>query len=247
MDGVIYRGSQPLPGAAAFIHALQADGRPFLFVTNNATKTPAQNVQRLAQIGIQVQPETIFTAALATAAYLQRHWPPPARVLIVGGEGIQQALPAAGYEVVDHAAAAEIVVSGLDQQAVYAHLAEASLAIRRGCPWIATNPDLTLPSERGELPGAGAILAFLAAASGRTPLVIGKPEAPIFEMALTRLGVTADQAVIIGDRLETDIRGGHNAGLRTICVLTGVSTATEAAAFSPPPDHIIPDLRALFR
>ncbi|NUQ36235.1 MAG: HAD-IIA family hydrolase [Caldilineales bacterium] len=245
MDGVIYRGRQALPAAAAFIHALQAGDHPFLFLTNNATKTPAQNAQHLAQIGIHVPPASIFTAALAAAAYLQQQLPPPARVLIIGGKGIQQALPAAGYEVVTQADAAEIVVSGLDQQVCYAQLAEAALAIRRGCPWIATNPDPTLPSERGELPGAGALLAFLAAASGRTPLIIGKPEPPIFAMALARLGADAPQTVIVGDRLETDIRGGQNAGLHTICVLTGVSSAADAAAFTPPPDHILPDLRAL--
>lgn len=245
MDGVLYRGDEPLPGAAALVATLQAEGHPFLFLTNNATRTPAQYVGKLARIGIRVDADRVFTSSLATAAYLRRHYPPPRRVLVVGGDGIRQAVDEAGYERVRCAEEADLVVAGLDQSVCYEQLAEASLAIAAGRPFIATNPDRTVPSERGNLPGAGAILAFLEAAGGRPPLVIGKPEPGIFEAALNHLGVTAAEAVMVGDRLETDILGGHRAGLRTICVLTGISTRAQAEAFDPRPDWIVPDLSAL--
>ncbi|MBX7233531.1 MAG: HAD-IIA family hydrolase [Caldilineales bacterium] len=245
MDGVIYRGDEPTPGAAEFVAALQQGDYHFLFVTNNATKTPAQYVQKLAQMAIFVSEEDVFTSPLATAAYLLAHYPPPRRVLVVGGEGIRRAVDEAGYERVGRAEEAQVVIAGLDQQVTYAQLAEASLAIDAGCPFIATNPDLNVPSERGNMPGAGALLAFLEASSGKKPVVIGKPGLGIFTEALARLGVRAEDTVMLGDRLETDILGGHRAGLRTLCTLTGIASQSEAEAYNPRPDWIIPDLTAL--
>ncbi|NOZ70446.1 MAG: HAD family hydrolase [Chloroflexi bacterium] len=245
MDGVIYRGAKPLPAADAFIRTLQESQRPFLFLTNNATKTPTQIIARLAQMGIVVEENRVFTSAQATAAYLKSQAPPPQRVLIVGGEGLHQAISNAGYEIVNRAEEAQWVVSGLDQHVTYEQLGEATLAIRWGCPWLATNPDRTWPGERGELPGAGALVALLEAATDQHPTIIGKPEPNFFLQALARLGVSADQAVMVGDRLSTDILGGHRAGLRTICTLTGVTTQAQAEAYNPRPDWIVPDLRAL--
>lgn len=245
MDGVVYRGDEPTPAAAAFVAALQEGQHPFLFVTNNATKTPAQYVSKLATMGIFVGEDNVFTSPLATAAYLLAHYPPPRRVLVVGGDGIRIAVDEAGYARVDRAEDAHIVVAGLDQQVTYAQLAEASLAIDAGCPFIATNPDLNVPSERGNMPGAGALLAFLEASTGKKPVVIGKPGLGIFTEALARLKIEPEQVVMLGDRLETDILGGQRAGLRTICTLTGISTRAQAEAYEPRPDWIIPDLRAL--
>lgn len=246
MDGVIYRGTHVLPGAPALIAALQQGGNPYLFLTNNATKTPDQSVARLAKIGINVPASAIFSSALATAAYLVQHFPPPLRLIVVGGDGIRQAVDEAGYERVARAEEAQLVVSGLDQSVDYAQMAEAALAINAACPWIATNADPTWPGERGDMPGAGALIALLEASTGQKPLaVIGKPELGIFEQALARLGVSAANVVMLGDRLGTDILGGHRAGLRTILTLTGASTLAEAQTFDPRPDFIIPDLTAL--
>lgn len=245
MDGVIYRGRALLPAADTLIHTLQAEQRPFLFLTNNATKTPEQIQHHLAELGIHVSPAHIFTSALATAAALQTMAPPPQRVLVVGSQGLRQALQEKGYQLVDVAEDAQWVVQGLNQHVSYTELSEATLAIRRGCPWLATNPDRTWPGERGQYPGAGALTALLVAATDRQPTVIGKPEPGIYQQALTRLGVAASDAVMVGDRLETDILGGHRAGLRTICTLTGVSTREQALTYQPSPDWIISDLREL--
>jgi 4-nitrophenyl phosphatase len=154
-------------------------------------------------------------------------------------------LQAAGFTLVDDHRAAELVVAGLDRNATYAKLAEAVLAINAGCPFIGTNPDLSIPTERGVEPGAGSILAFLQAGSGVAPTVLGKPQPDFFHQALARLGVTADETAMIGDRYETDILGGANAGLRTIAVLTGISSAEVFRNATPPPTWIFQDLCAV--
>ncbi|HFQ95492.1 MAG TPA: HAD family hydrolase [Anaerolineae bacterium] len=245
MDGVLYHGKRPLPAAAEFIQALQESRTPFLFLTNNATRTPAEYVQRLGEMGIRVDEDAIFTSALATARYVREHYPPPRRILVIGGNGIRAALQDEGYALVDRADDAELVVSAMDIEANYARCAEATLAIRGGAPWVQTNPDRTFPSEQGIVPGAGAIQAFLEAATDQTPVVIGKPQPGIFRQALAILGAQPEETVMLGDRLETDILGAHRAGLKTICVLTGIANRAQTEAYNPRPDWIIEDLRAL--
>mgnify|MGYP001767187777 CR=1 FL=1 len=244
-DGVLYRGLQPLPGAREFIAALTAAGAPFLLLTNNAALTPEQVAAKLAGMAIPIGSQQIFTAAQATASWLATHHPGRGRVLVVGEAGLLMALRDAGFTLVEDHRQAELVVAGLDRTLTYAKLAEATLAIGRGCPFVGSNPDRSLPTERGVEPGAGAVLAFLAAASGVTPPVIGKPQPAFFEQALARLGVAAANAVMVGDRYETDILGGANAGLRTAAVLTGISSAAEFAAADPPPTWVFADLVAL--
>lgn len=244
-DGVLYRGSQALPGAQDFITVLSAAGVPFLLLTNNATRTPQQLAGKLAQMAIPVGAEQIFTSAQATASWLRSRYPDHRRILPVGEIGLLVALQAAGFTLVDDYRQADLVVAGLDRTATYAKLAEATLAIGRGCPFIGSNPDLSIPTERGIEPGAGAVLAFLEAATGVTPPVIGKPQPDFFHQALARLGVAAAKTVMIGDRYETDILGGANAGLRTAAVLTGVTSAAEFAAADPPPTWVFADLAEL--
>jgi len=245
MDGVLYQGKRPLPAATEFITALQKAGTPFLFLTNNATRTPAEYVQRLDEMGIAITEADVFTSALATARYAKETWPPPRRALIVGVNGIRTAMQESGYELVERAEEADLVISAMDTDATYARLAEATLAIRAGAPWIQTNPDPTFPSERGIMPGAGSIQACLETATEQKPVVIGKPETGIFQQALAILGTTPAETVMLGDRLETDILGGHRAGLKTICVLTGIASRAQAEAYNPRPDWIIDNLTAL--
>ncbi len=245
MDGVLYHGKRPLPAATEFITALQETGAPLLFLTNNATRTPAEYVQRLAEMDIHVTEDAIFTSALATARYVEKNYPPPRRVIVIGGNGIRRAMQEAGYELVDRAEGVTLVISAMDIDATYARMAEATLAIRAGATWVQTNPDPTFPSEWGIVPGAGAIMAFLEAATEQKPLIIGKPEPGIFRQALDILGAAPEETVMLGDRLETDILGGHRAGLKTICVLTGIASRAQAEAYDPRPDWIIDDLTAL--
>ena len=262
LDGVVYRGDTALPGAAEFIAALQARRVPFLFITNNSTRTPAQYVARLARLGLRVSEETVLTSALAAAAYLAGVAPHGAPVYVIGETGLRQALAEQGFLLTENHAVARYVVVGHDTTLTWRKLADATLALRRGVPFIATNPDRTLPTEEGQVPGAGVILAALEAASAVSPQVIGKPEKAIFRQALARLGdfgetsVSSDfgefsraagpeRTAVIGDRLETDILGGHRAGLRTIGVLSGVATAQEFAQANPTPDWVFEDLADL--
>lgn len=245
LDGVVYRGDAPLPGAAEFIAALQARRVPFMFVTNNSTRTPAQYVARLARMGLRVDEESILTSALATAAYLADIAPPGTPIYVVGEGGLRRALRERGFVITDDHTVARYVVAGHDTTLTWHKLAGAALAIRRGAPFIATNPDRTLPTEEGLVPGAGAVLAALETATDVSPLVIGKPEVTIFRQALARLGVAPEHAAMVGDRWETDIVGGHRAGLRTIAVLSGATTAEEFAQADPPPDWVFDDLADL--
>ena len=157
MDGVLYAGAMPLPGAQAFVAHLQATGTPFLFLTNNSSRTPEQYAAKLAAMGIAVSPQRIFTSALATAQWLQTVAPVGARVLLIGELGIQQALAERGFQLTTEYQQADYVVVGYDSQFTYAKARAAALAIQRGAPLIATNTDASLPSEEGEIPGAGAL------------------------------------------------------------------------------------------
>ncbi len=243
MDGVLYRGQQALPGAAELFPALDAHGIKWLLVTNNSSLSPQAYSDKLAKLGIgQIDPARIFTSALATARYLIQT-PPIGRFYYIGGESIRQALETYPSALYDDQNPATVVV-GIDQQLTYEKLKIATFAIRRGARFIATNPDVTLPTEEGLAPGAGAIVAALVAATDVQPTIIGKPYRPIMDIALKLLGLPAENVAALGDRLDTDIAGGKAANLRTIIVLTGVSTQAEVDALPAQqrPDYVFADL-----
>lgn len=233
LDGVVYVGSNVIPEAPSFFRRLRADGRPFLLITNNSSGTPNQFVGRLADMGIVVDPSEILTSALATAQYLGGVARPGARVFVIGETGLRSAIEEAGFELSEHSP--EFVVVGLDRSFDYHKLTIAIRAVLAGAQFIGSNPDTTLPAEDGLIPGAGSFQAAIRAATGVEPVVIGKPEPTLIALALERVGAAPDQAALIGDRLDTDILGGHRAGVHTILVLTGVSTrhAAESAAARP--------------
>ncbi|MEA3336002.1 MAG: HAD-IIA family hydrolase [Chloroflexota bacterium] len=241
-DGVLYRGAQPLPGAQEFLTLLADSNTPYLLLTNNATRTPRNMAEKLTALGFAIAPEHIFTSAQATAQWLGDRYPAGSRILIVGMEGLAVALQDAGYEIVDDYRETDLVVASMDLAINYPKLAEAALAIRRGCPFIGTNPDRSYPEERGIVPGAGSIIALLETATDVSPVFIGKPQPEMFLQALERIGRHPGETVMVGDRYETDILGGHQAGLRTAAVLTGITTAEEFAAANPPPTHVFPGL-----
>ena len=235
MDGVIYRGNTVLPGAPQLINRLRQDGIPFLFLTNNST-TPAGDVaKRLCSMGIESSPEDILTSADATAAFLGSEHP-TARVLVIGEAGIRQALTAAGFGLTTDHRLADVVIVGMDREATYGRLKDASLAIQRGARFIATNLDASLPSEEGLVPGAGSLVGMLEIASGVKAQAIGKPAPDIFRQALVRLGISHESAATVGDRPETDIVGGQAARLKTVAVLTGVARREDFAVMQQPPD-----------
>ncbi|MCU0512057.1 MAG: HAD-IIA family hydrolase [Anaerolineae bacterium] len=246
MDGVLWRGDEALPGLAAFFAWLRRAGRPFVLATNNSSRPPAQYVQKLAGLGVpDILPQQIITSATATAIYLRARYPAGTRVHVVGMDGVRQALLEADFALVEEDAA--VVVAGVDFELTYDKAKRAALMIRAGADFVGTNPDATFPTPEGLIPGAGSILALLETAGGKAPLVIGKPEPAMFEVALRRLGTLPEQTLMVGDRLDTDIFGAYRAGLKTALVLTGVSRREDVAHSPVLPDAIFEDLPALQR
>lgn len=228
MDGVLWRGETPMPGLVNFFTTLHDCGIQFVLATNNASKTPAMYVEKLARFGVTVSEDQIFTSAEATGHYVAEKYPTDAAVFVVGGVGLQTAVEKRGFrllkiEEVMAGETAEFIVVGFNPEITYPQFAAGSLLVQRGADFIGSNPDLTFPSEYGNLPGAGSFLALIQAATGVEPTVIGKPHPLIFQMATQKLGGTPQNTAIVGDRLETDIAGGQAAGIQTILVLSGIT------------------------
>ncbi|GIV69780.1 HAD-IIA family hydrolase [Caldilinea sp.] len=253
MDGVIYVGNRPLPGVQELLDYLDATGRRWMLVTNNAALTSQQFSDKVAAMGLRVPPERILGSAEATASWLrhqvEKGWP-EGKVIVNGQDGLRAALTAAGFELTSDPFEAAYAVSGANFKLTYDDLANVTLAIRNGARFIGTNSDRTYPTERGQVPGAGAILALFTAATDREPIVIGKPNAPMFEEAMRRLGVAPEETMMVGDRYETDIVGALKLGMLTVGVLTGVDTRATFEAQSAPPHLIVeglPELLAHFQ
>jgi 4-nitrophenyl phosphatase len=245
MDGVLYRGKTALPGSAELFRFLDARGIKYQVVTNNSTLSQAMFAERLADMGMDILETQIMTSGVATAAYLAARVPVGTKVFVVGEEPLVQEMLKRGLVLAGRDA--EYVVVGWDKTINFEKLKTATLAIRAGATFIGTNPDKTYPLENDIIPGAGSIIAAVAAATDREPLIIGKPEPLIFQQALEELGVQAQEAASLGDRLETDILGGYRLGMQTILVLTGIATVEEAARADVKPDYTFTDLPAMLR
>ncbi len=247
MDGVLYRGDTALPGVGDLLNALTLRERGYMLATNNSMSTPASYVTKLARMRIEVPEEAILTAGLATRDYLTEHLPPASGIFVIGMPALREQLfTGTSFHPVQYGEEQPAaVVVGLDLTFDYEKLKAATAAIRGGAFFIATNTDATLPTEQGLVPGAGSIVTAVAVAAGREPIVIGKPEPLLLEQALHRLGVPPAEAIMIGDRLDTDIVAGHRAGMATVLVLTGVSTRDEVPQAPVLPDLVVTDLTAL--
>ena len=258
MDGVLWHGTQPMPGLTDFFQTLDDLQIPFILATNNASQTPEQYVRKLAKMGVTITKKQILTSGTATALYLSKQVnPTETRVFVVGEDGATQPLIDHGftltglYEVNSDSDSdasqkgADIVVCGKDETLTWAKLATATLNIRAGAKFIGTNADTTLPTEHGITHGNGAILAALEVSTGVSPTIIGKPEPIIYQQALALLGIDPDKTVAIGDRLETDILGAVRTGIRSIMVLTGISTEADLKESAYQPTWVMNDIRAI--
>lgn len=247
MDGVLYRGADVLPGVQELLDALTLRERPFMMATNNSMATPEAYERRLAAMGIEAPAEAVITSALATRDYLEQTLPEGSGIYTIGMPALREQLfeGSAFHPVQFGEEQPAAVVVGLDLGFTYDKLKAGHEALQQGARFIATNADSTLPTESGLVPGAGSIVAALAAASGMEPVVIGKPETPMLEMAMRRMGVRPEETVMIGDRLDTDVLAGHRAGMMTVLVLTGVSTRDDLATAEALPDMIVSDLPSL--
>lgn len=244
MDGVLYRGATMIPEVPAFLGALDAAGIPYMMATNNSTQSPADYAEKLAAMGIVVRPEQVATSGVAAADYVRGRFPSGTRAYVIGMQALRDAIFGDGY-FVEAERNAQLVVSGANFRLVYDDLRSACLCIRAGAEYVATNADVTFPTEEGLIPGAGAIVAALVAATGVQPTVVGKPSPVMIQTCLDAMGITAAEAVVVGDRLDTDILSGERAGARTVLVLTGVSTVAEVEVTGIVPDVIVPTLAPL--
>jgi HAD superfamily hydrolase (TIGR01457 family) len=230
LDGVIYRGKRLLPHAAEAVAWARERGLAVRFLTNNSTITRGEYSQRLGEFGIPTPAEQVMTSAYATALYLESRGNGRGKVLVVGEGGLREEIAQAGFEVVQSADGARYVAVGMDRAFNYEMLCAAMQAILNGAEFIASNRDTTFPIENGLLPGGGTVVAAIEAAVGHPPILIGKPTTRMLELLLADLGCEPAEVLIVGDRLDTDIKVGRAVGLRTALVLTGISSAEEASA-----------------
>ena len=246
VDGTLWRGSQPVPGLAEFFALLRARRIGYRIVTNNSLRPPEHYQAKLAGFGVTVASDAILTSAQATGRYLAQTLPPGAPVYVIGETGLYTAVTAAGMGIATDAAqpVAAVVVGG-DRCLTYAKLKDAVMLLQRGAPLIGTNPDLLVPTSAGLAPETGTTLAALTAVTGVAPTVIGKPAPWLFDVALEQLGIAPGHALMVGDRLETDILGGQRAGLRTALVTTGVDSAAATVEKGIRPDLVVGDLAEL--
>jgi NagD protein len=242
MDGVLYRGNQLIPGAREFIERLQAAGHPFLFLTNNSQRTPLDFQRKLERMGLNVAEERYFTSALATAAFLQSQ-KPGGTAFVIGEAGLTHALYQAGYSITD--TDPDYVVLGDTPSYDYSKIVHAVRLVMGGSRFVATNPDVSGPAEEGIHPACGALAAPIERATGREAYFVGKPNPLMMREALRRLGAHADDSVMIGDRMDTDILSGIGAGMHTVLVLTGVTTRDDLPRFSYQPHEIVETLQDL--
>lgn len=217
----MYRGKEKIPEAAAFVHILKEKGLPYLFVTNNSSQTPEEVAERLRKFDIPAQAENILTTSLATAEYISER-KRGASVYFIGENGLKQALQNKNLPINNESP--DYVIVGMDREISYEKLTLACLAVRKGAQFLSTNPDIALPTERGFLPGNGSLTSVVSVSTETRPVFIGKPEPIMIDLALQKLGIKKEEALMIGDNFRTDILAGINAGVDTLLVYTGVTT-----------------------
>ena len=244
LDGVLYRGRTALPGAEQFIRFLQQQNTAYRLVSNNATMTPQQYVEKLAGMGIDVPADNIVTSALATRFYLEEQEQSGKKAFVIGEKGLLDAVSQAGLEIVSDRPA-DWVIIGLDRHATYHDFEIATLALESGARLLASNADASFPTEQGLVPGAGALLAVLTTATGMKPIVVGKPEPLMLELAMRQMRGSRADTAMLGDRLDTDIEAANRLGIPSILILTGVSKRSELHDSPWRPDLVVNDLSDL--
>lgn len=232
LDGVVYVGSEAVPGAPGHLSKAAAAGLRLAYVTNNASRPPGAVAEHLRELGIDVQDDDVVTSAQAAARLLAERLPSGSPVFVIGGRGLEVALTELGLRPVQDADERPVaVVSGYSGDLRWSTVIAGAILVQRGLPWVASNTDLTVPTPLGPGPGNGAIVGVVARFAEREPVVAGKPEPPLFEETLRRVG--GERPLVVGDRLDTDIEGANRAGHDSLLVLTGVTGLRELVTASP--------------
>ncbi|HET6450626.1 MAG TPA: HAD-IIA family hydrolase [Spirochaetia bacterium] len=244
MDGVLWAGDTPLIDMPWAFRRIREMGIRVVLISNNSSQTVGQLVEKVRSFGVEVETGQVINAAVAVVDILRRRFPEGSPVYVFGEDGLRATLRDHGYPHTDKGAPA--VVVGLNRGAVYADLRDAATLIRRGALFVGTSRDHASPETDGEIiPGGGAFVAFFETATRRKATIAGKPSAYLFQLALQRLGTSATQTLVVGDRLDSDVAGGQAVGCRTALVLSGVSSVEDLEGFTPPPDLVASDLGAM--
>lgn len=243
MDGVLWKGDQPIGNLPDTFYLINSRKWKFTLVTNNATRSISDYARKLNGFGVDINPEQIINSSIAAANYLRSRFPSGGNVFVVGESGLVETL--ADYGFIHGDQDVLCVVAAMDRELTYDKLRRAALLIRAGACFVATNPDRTFPTPEGLVPGAGAILAALEAATGIHPVVVGKPSPEMYKIALKNMNVEPQETLVIGDRLETDIAAGQAIGCPTALLLSGVTSLAQTRDWTPPPDIMAKDLPTL--
>ncbi|TRM13044.1 TIGR01457 family HAD-type hydrolase [Lentibacillus cibarius] len=240
LDGTMYKGDEPIPYAVEFVDKLATNGLPYLFLTNNSSKTQVQVSAKLQKMGIHSTPEQVFTTSMAAAKYINQQQS-NARCYVIGEEGLVDALEKEGHQITK--TNCDFVVIGMDRKLTYEKLAEACLQVRNGAAFISTNADVAIPTERGLEPGNGALTSVISVSTGKRPIFIGKPEPIIMNQALDALGTAKETTLMVGDNYDTDILAGINVGIDTLMVCTGVTPYEDYVMFKQKPTYCVQTLK----
>ncbi|MEV8566759.1 HAD-IIA family hydrolase [Streptomyces sp. NPDC051322] len=242
MDGVLMHEGVPVPGADAFIRRLRESERPFLVLTNNSIYTPRDLSARLSRIGLDVPTENIWTSALATANFLENQHP-GGTAYVIGEAGLTTALHDAGYILTD--VDPDFVILGETRTYSFEALTKAIRLINKGARFIATNPDSTGPSAEGDLPATGSVAALITKATGKDPYFVGKPNPLMMRTGLNTIGAHSESSAMIGDRMDTDVLAGLEAGMETFLVLTGLTQPADVERYPFRPTRIVDSIADL--
>jgi 4-nitrophenyl phosphatase len=239
LDGTMYRGKEKIEEAVDFVKKLKYNNIPYLFVTNNSTATRDQVAEKLNEFDVPCEPNQVITTSTAAASFLSSEYE-GRNLYVIGEDGLRTTLLENGFQFVD--TNPDHVIIGLDRSVTYEKLAIACLAVREGATFISTNEDIAFPSERGLLPGNGALTSVITTSTGISPVFIGKPQSLIVEMALKELGINKRTALMVGDNYQTDILAGIRAGLDTLLVYTGVTKKEHLSTVDIKPTYQINSL-----
>ncbi len=239
LDGTMYRGSERIEEAVHFVKEIQKKNIPYLFVTNNSSRRPDQIAEKLLSFDIPASPELVFTSSMAAANYIADQ-KKDAAIYMIGEEGLQHALQEKQFSFVEESP--DYVVVGIDRDITYEKLAKGCLGIRNGAAFLSTNADIAIPTERGLLPGNGALTSVFSVSTGVKPIFIGKPESIIMEQALRVLGSNKEETLMVGDNYDTDIAAGMSAGLDTLLVHTGVTSKEKLTQYEIQPTYVVDSL-----
>ena len=250
MDGVLWHGNRPMPGLPQFFEKLAGLGIQWAFATNNSSKTRQEYVAKFAGMGVDIDPNRLMTSAIATGFYMQDEFPAGTHVYVVGGSGLVESMQEAGMVVLDrddYQTRADVVVAGLNPAVTYEDLSVATLHVNAGAKFIASNADSSYPSERGLLPGAGALIAVIETATEQKAVVVGKPYPIMFQQALKLFGdgATLANTAMVGDRLNTDIVGAVGVNMPSVLVMSGITQPADLETSEVQPDFVMADITEL--